>query len=145
MLKTVAAMMRQCRNYFEDGYLDGTFRITGNVLEDAPDARYVYISGSRYYDGVWEMTDGLLSGRDVSCVKDEEFTGRVWELSPPFGFLELCNDIETYEAKNPVSAVIRETFGGYSRDWAEKLMGRSGASVFFDRVREYQRMFTEVG
>ena len=145
MLQTVAALMQQCRNYFEDGYLDGTFRITGNVLEGAPDVRYVCISGSRYHDGVWELADGSLTGRDVAGLKDEEFTGRVWELSPPLGFLDLCQAIETYEAKNPVSAVIRETFGGYSREWAEKLMGRSGASVFFDRVREYQRMFTEVG
>lgn len=144
MLQTVAALMRQCRNYFEDGYLDGTFRITGNVLEGAPDVRYVCISGSRYHDGVWELADGFLTGRDVAGLKDEEFTGRVWELSPPLDFLDLCTTVEAYDAKYPMSAIIRETFGGYSREWADKMMGKTGAQVFESRLLEFRRMFTEV-
>lgn len=143
MLQTVAAMMRQCRNYFETGYIDGTFRITGNQLDAGAETRYIYISGSKMHDGVWELADGYLVGRDAPG--DEEFTGRVWELSPPLDFLSLCQTVETYDAKYPMSAIIRETFGGYSREWAEKMMGLTGAQVFAGRVSTYNRMFTEVG
>lgn len=144
MLQTVAALMRQCRNYFEDAYLDGTFRITGNVLEGVSDAHYVYISGSLYHNGVWEIVDGFLTGRTVEGLHDEEFDGRVWFLNPPPDFLDLCMAVKTYEEKNPMSAVIRESFGHYSRDWAEEMMGKSGAQVFADRLAPFRKMFTEV-
>ena len=144
MLKVVSALMRQCRNYFEDGYLDGVFRIAGNRLEGVSGARYVYISGSLYHDGVWELADGYLTGRDVAGLPDEEFDGRVWFLTPPPDFLDLCESIRVYEEKNPVSGYVRESFGGYSREWAESLMGKSGAAVFADRVTAYRKMFTEV-
>ena len=144
MLQTVSALMRQCRNFFETGYIDGTFRITGNVLEDVSGAHWVYISGSLYHDGVWEMCDGYLTGRDVSGLHDEEFDGRVWLLNPPPDFLDLCKCVKAYEEKNPMSAIIRETFGGYSREWADSMMGKTGARVFADRLASYRRMFTEV-
>lgn len=144
MLKVVAALMRQCRNYFETGYFDGTFRVNGNVLEGVDGARYVYISGSLYHDGVWELSDGYLTGRDVAGLHDEEFDGRVWLLSPPPDFLDLCKAIDTYEEKNPISGYIRESFGGYTREWADALVGKSGATVFADRLMAYRRMFTEV-
>ena len=136
--------MCQCRNYFETGYIDGTFRIAGNVLEGVSGAHFVYISGSLYHDGVWEMCDGYLTGRDVTGLHDEEFDGRVWFLNPPPDFLSICQSVKTYEEKNPMSAVIRETFGGYSREWANEMMGKSGAEVFANRLIPYRRMFTEV-
>lgn len=144
MLQTVSALMSQCRNYFETGYIDGTFRITGNVLEGVEGAHYVYISGSLYHNGVWELCDGYLTGRDVGGLHDEEFDGRVWVLTPPPDFLDLCKSIKAYDEKNPMSAIIRETFGGYSREWASEMMGKTGAEVFANRLIVYRRMFTEV-
>lgn len=144
MLQTVSALMCQCRNYFETGYIDGTFRIAGNALEGVEGAHYVYISGSLYHDGVWEICDGYLTGREVDPFHDEEFDGRVWFLNPPPDFLAICKSVVEYEEKNPLSAVIRETFGGFSREWADKMMGRTGAEVFANRLTAYRRMFTEV-
>ena len=144
MLQTVSALMCQCRNYFETGYIDGTFRIAGNALEGVEGAHYVYISGSLYHDGVWEICDGYLTGREVDPFHDEEFDGRVWFLNPPPDFFAICKSVVEYEEKNPLSAVIRETFGGYSREWADKMMGKSGAEAFIGRVLAYRKMFTEV-
>ena len=144
MIQTVSALMCQCRNYFETGYIDGTFRIAGNVLEGVSGSHYVYISGSQFHNGVWEMCDGYLTGRDVDPYHDEDFDGRVWLLSPPPDFLALCQAVKTYEEKNPMSAIVRETFGGYSREWASEMMGKTGAQVFSDRLVAYRRMFTEV-
>ena len=102
MAVSVAAVMRQCRNYFETGYIDGTFRITGNALSGADGAHWVYISGSACHNGVWEVYDGYLTGRSVAGLHDEEFEGRIWFLDPPPEFLALCETIKTYVAKKPV-------------------------------------------
>lgn len=147
MLQTVAALMRYCRNFFEVGYIDGTFRITGNALSDVGDGvHWVYISGSMMHDGVWEICNGYLTGRSVEGLENEEFDGRVWLLAPPIDFLETVKMMREYEEKNPVSALASETFGGYSRTWATggKPSDRSAMAVFRDSIAPYIRMFTEV-
>lgn len=147
MAVSVAAVMRHCRNFFEVGYIDGIFRITGNALSDVGDGvHWVYISGSMMHDGVWEICDGYLTGRDISGLHDEEFDGRVWLLAPPVDFLETVRTMREYEEKNPVSALTSETFGGYSRTWATggKPSAMTGFAVFRDQLTPYIRMFTEV-
>ena len=146
MAVSIAAVMRHCRNFFEVGYLDGTFRITGNALPDAKDAHYVYISGSMYHDGVWEICNGYMTGKSIEGLEDEEFDGRVWLLAPPVDFLETVKQMQEYEEKNPISALSSETFGGYSRTWAMggKPSDRSAMAVFRDSLAPYIRMYTEV-
>ena len=147
MAVSVAAVMRQCRNYFETGYIDGTFRITGNALSGAEGAHWVYISGSAYHNGVWEVCDGYLTGRSVEGLHDEEFEGRVWYLDPPEEFLELCKTIKTYEEKNPVGAFVQERFGEYSyvRGYSGSAADIGWQKAFAVELTEYRRMFTEVG
>lgn len=147
MAVSVAAVMRQCRNYFETGYIDGTFRITGNALSGADGAHWVYISGSAYHNGVWEVCDGYLTGRSVEGLHDEEFEGRMWFLDPPEEFLELCKTIKTYEEKNPVGAFVQERFGEYSYVRANSggAADMGWQKVFAVELSEYRRMFTEVG
>lgn len=146
MAVSVAAVMRQCRNYFEVGYIDGTFRITGNALSGADGAHWVYISGSAYHNGVWEVCGGYLTGRSVDGLHDEEFEGRVWFLDPPEEFLELCETIKTYEEKNPVGALVQERFGEYSyvRGQTGKAVDMGWQAAFATALTEYRRMFTEV-
>ena len=147
MAVSVAAVMRQCRNYFEVGYIDGTFRITGNALSGADGAHWVCISGSAYHNGVWEVCGGYLTGRSVEGLHDEEFEGRIWYLDPPEEFLELCKTIKTYEEKNPVGAFVQERFGEYSyvRGYSGGAADMGWQKVFAVELTEYRRMFTEVG
>ena len=147
MTASVGSVMRYCRNYFEVGYVDGTFRITGNALSDVGDGvHWVYISGSMMHDGVWQICNGYLTGRSIEGLEDEEFDGRVWLLAPPVDFLETVKAMREYEEKNPVSALSSETFGGYSRTWAMggKPSDRSAMTVFRDSLTPYIRMYTEV-
>ena len=147
MAVSVAAVMRHCRNFFEVGYLDGTFRITGNALPDAKDAHFVYISGSLYHDGVWEICNGYLTGKSIEGLEDEEFDGRVWLLAPPIDFIETCKTIAEYEEKNPVGAMQSESFGEYSYT-RQSLSGTNGLTgwqaAFGGQLAPYRRMFTEV-
>jgi hypothetical protein len=145
MAVSVAAVMRHCRNYFEVGYLDGTFRITGNALSaDVEGAHYVCISGSLMHDGVWEICNGYLTGRDVAGLEDEEFDGRVWLLAPPIDFLELVKDIREYEEKNPLTNLESEKFGNYSRTFSAQIAGRRWNVAYSASLSPYMRMFTEV-
>ena len=147
MAASVSSVMRYCRNYFEKGYIDGTFRITGNALSDVGDGvHWVYISGSMMHDGVWQICNGYLTGRSIEGLEDEEFDGRVWLLAPPIDFLETVKAMREYEEKNPISALSSETFGGYSRTWAMggKPSDRSAMTVFRDSLTPYIRMYTEV-
>ena len=147
MTASVESVMRYCRNYFEVGYVDGTFRITGNALSDVGDGvHWVYISGSMMHDGVWQICNGYLTGRSIEGLEDEEFDGRVWLLAPPVDFLEMVKAMREYEEKNPISALSSETFGGYSRTWAMggKPSDRSAMTVFRDSLTPYIRMYTEV-
>lgn len=147
MAVSVGSVMRYCRNYFDRGYIEGTFRITGNALPDVgADVHWVYISGSMMHDGVWEICNGYLTGHSVEGLENEEFEGRVWLLAPPVDFLETVKQMQEYEEKNPVSALASETFGGYSRTWATggKVSERSATAVYRDSLAPYIRMFTEV-
>lgn len=148
MAVSVAAVMRHCRNFFEVGYIDGTFCITGNALSDVGDGvHWVYISGSMMHDGVWEICNGYLIGKSVEGLENEEFDGRVWLLAPPVDFLETCKSIALYEEKNPVGALQSESFGEYSYT-RQSLSGTNGLTgwqaAFGGQLATYRRPFTEV-
>lgn len=146
MSVSVAAVMRQCNNHFVDSYVDGTFRIANNVLEGIDQcslSRFVYISGSLYHDGVWEICFGCLTGHSVEGLRDETFEGRVWMLAPPADFLDLCKEISEFDEKNPIGAYASESFGEYS--YTRTGNGIIGwKSAFADRLSRYRKMFTEV-
>lgn len=146
MAVSVGSVMRYCRNYFEVGYVDGTFRITGNALHGAGDGvHWVYISGSIMHDGVWEICNGYLTGRSVEGLENEEFTGRVWLLAPTVEFLDLCKTIREYEEKNPIGAFLSEAFGEYSYTRRAGINGRTDwQSIFAAQIAPYVRMYTEV-
>ena len=146
MTASVGSVMRYCRNYFEVGYVDGTFRITGNALHGAGDGvHWVYISGSIMHDGVWEICYGYLTGRSVDGLEDEEFDGRVWLLAPTMEFIDLCKGIQEYEKKNPLGSFASESFGEYRYTRRFAADGRTDwQSTFAAQIAPYVRMYTEV-
>lgn len=144
MAVNVAAVMRQINNYFEVGHMDGTIVISGNAILPVPRAEWCFVKGSMTHDGVWQVSDGVLT--DVTAYHpDEEFDGRIWLLSPPADFLALCSEISAFDDKNPTGAYLQESFGGYSYIRSQNIAGRSWRDVFKERLAPYRRMFTEVG
>lgn len=132
----IEALMRECRNFFERGYIDATFTIKGNTITPAPDAPYVYLSGSRA-DGVCRQN---VPGELDTVLDDETFTGRVWLLFPPKTFLALSEAVAEYDAAAPVGAMQSESFGEYSYTrtagtWQE---------AFQAQMTPFRHMFTEV-
>lgn len=138
-------VMRRCCNFFERGYLDGTFSIAGNVLSPTVNSGYVYLSGTKHSDGAYRLgSSGQLLTDEI--LEDETFTGRVWALNPPPAFLALCEEIKMFDEKNPAGSLQSESFGAYSYSRGS---GTSGATTwqeaFSGRLACFRRMFTEVG
>lgn len=144
MAVSVAAVMRQINNFFEVGYVDGRFAISGNALAPAPESAWCCISGSRSHDGVWQVCGGKLQGM-TGGLPDEEFDGRVWMMKPPADFLALCTEISAYDDKNPVGAYMQESFGGYSYMRQQSSGSKAWQDMYSGRLMHYRRMFTEVG
>lgn len=138
MAVSIAAVMRHVRNYFERGFIEGEFTVSGGVLTPAPRSPYVAIEGSVWHGGVFRV-DQLREN------PEETFTGRVWALHPPDDFVQLCEEIAAYDEKNPAGALQSESFGEYSYTRAS---GQNGVidwqTAFAQRLWPYRRMFTEV-
>ena len=145
----VYRVMKECRNFFETGYVKSDFTITGGVISPAalfPAGSYIAIENSAFYSGVYRvMQGGVLEGIPVDAFNDR-FTGRVWFLRPPAGFLELCRQIGEYIEKAPKGAYQSESFGDYSYTRAS---GKSGGVLtwqehFGEELAQYRRMVSEV-
>lgn len=144
MAVSVAAVMRQINNFFEVGCISGVIVISGNAIVPDPKTPWCCIRGSMCHDGVHMLAGPYLQGADT-CGPDEEFDGRVWQLSPPADFLALCEEISNYDDKNPAGAYLQESFGGYSYTRQQTTGSTAWQDVFAGRLAPYRRMFTEVG
>lgn len=145
MAVTIAAVMRQVRNYFADEPMVGEIEIRGNGLFPAPDAPFVLIRGSGYHDGVWACMDGYMQDMPEH-LPDETFEGAVYPLHPPNDFLDLCREISDFDEKNPAGALQSESFGKYSYTRASGANGgvMDWQTAYRERLRAYVRMFPEV-
>ena len=140
----IEKVMKHIRNFFEVGYVDGDFEITANgeiLPSDGLNGQYIAIEGSTYNNGVHVLNDD----KSIECEHAERFTGRVWILHPPKAFVELCEQIEEYNKKTPVSAFVSESFGGWSGTRATGSHGvMTWHDAFANELSDYRKMFTEV-
>ncbi len=135
---SIAAVMRHVHNYFERGFIDGEFTVSGGVLNPMPRAPYVAITGSVWHDGVYRIDE-------LREQPEETFVGRVWALHPPDDFIRMCEQIATYDEQNPAGALQSESFGEYSYARASCQNGVIGwQTAFAQQLVPYRRMFTEV-
>lgn len=143
MAVNVEAVMRECKNYFERGYKDGVFTWRSGTLENTPKAPFIFVSGSAA-DGVYRLSpSGKPEVKETPF--DESFPGRVWKLYPPDSFLSLCEEISSFEAKNPAGAMQSESFGAYSYSRGSGAHGAlTWQEAFASRLNPFRRMFTEV-
>lgn len=144
MANTIAAVMRHVRNFFERELIEGEISITGGMVSPVVDAPYVYISGSKYHDGVKAMTGSSINQDNHPS---ETFTGRMWLLHPPDEFIALCEEIDQYAARNAAGAYVSESLNEYSYQRATDKSGRviGWQDAFSERLIPYRRMFTGVG
>lgn len=114
----IGPICRELRNYFtqQNDKHWGTYTIeNGNINASflIPN-QYFAIFGSKLNDGVYvNDAEGLAS------LKDETFTGSVWDMRVPAEFIALCEDLDKFNAKVDELQLIdkgyaSESWGGYS-------------------------------
>lgn len=149
----ITEVMRYIHNYFEDGYIDGTFTIaedgTLSPADGIQNGQYICITGSTFHNGVFRLLDGKLEEKpNGSTEPAETFAGRVWTLHPPGSFLHLCMMIEAFQAaaEKTNGPYTQESFGGYS--YTKATNGNGGLATWQDafdsQLMKWKHMFTEV-
>lgn len=143
-------IMRYINNYFEDGYIDGTFTIaedgTLSPADGIKNGQYICITGSTFHNGVFRVLGGVIE--NAFEMQPETFTGRVWTLHPPGSFLHMCTMIEAFQKANEKTngPYTSESFGGYS--YTKATNGNGGLATWQDafgaQLNNWRHMFTEV-
>jgi hypothetical protein len=142
-MNILTAVCRECRNYFVKEIYHGNFDISDGKITLYPAplvGQYIRISGSVLNDGVYEVTDGLIT---LDGARDESFSGSVAFLAIPSDFIALAGEIEAFQMAQNVGAcaVTSESFGGYSYTKATAANGAavSWREVFASRLNAYRR------
>lgn len=114
----IGPICRELRNYFtQQGDKHwGTYTIENGSINASFLIPYQYfaIFGSKLNDGVYvNDAEGLAS------LKDETFTGSVWDMHVPAEFIALCEDLDKFNTKVDELQLIdkgyaSESWGGYS-------------------------------
>lgn len=121
---------KEINNFFETEKVFKDFTISNGHVSPSDFLlanQYFRICGSVYNDGIHKLSDALT---------DEEFKGSVWKMSIPQDFLDLSNEIETFNNKNEVSPFSSESFGGYS--YAKS--GNTWQSAFSERLNMWRKI-----
>lgn len=114
----IGPICRELRNYFtqQSNKHWGTYTIENGNINASFLIPYQYfaIFGSKLNDGVYVNDAGGLAS-----LKDETFTGSVWDMRVPAEFIALCEDLDKFNAKVDELQLIdkgyaSESWGGYS-------------------------------
>lgn len=138
----------EIRNYFckDEDKVFGDFAVSDGVLTPSvglAENQYYRIVGSVFNDGVHASSDALTD--------EGTFSGAVWKMRVPAGFLELVEDIMAWQDKNgavdsaAMSPYNSESFGGYSytkgsSGSASDGIGASWRSAFASRLNIYRKI-----
>lgn len=147
MIEQICAFIH---NYFYGDRHEGTFTITGGVLE-LPwmlNGQYFRICGSKLNDGVYKYPATAPQGKPP-ILADETFEGTIYEMRVPRMFLSLVSEIEDWAARYGEAAnspyQAESVIGVYSYEL--KRSGTTGGDstsgwqdVFSARLNEWRKL-----
>lgn len=112
-------VMDACRRHFIRSFYEREFDIVGGAIAGIQPKAHelVIIKGSANHDGLWKVEAGADDSAvlvDADALGDETFVGKVFLVSPPLVFRDMCEGIDKWLEKNPDSPMTSESFGGYS-------------------------------
>ena len=132
------AILMHLHNWFEvrGAAITGTFRIASGVLEleGVADTQYYRIEGSVFNDGLHQ--------HPANDLKDETFTGRVCPLAIPKALIALSEEITAWNAENPPTDFVSESFGGYTYSRGNGVNASVGGwqSAFSKRLNAWRKI-----
>ena len=135
------AILQRINNYFVADIIEGVIEVADGAVtaDDEPieiaENQYVRIRGSIFMDGVYKYP--------LELTGKEKFIGEVWLLAVPPAVVELASEITEWCVNNKPSALVSESFGGYSYTKAASRTGNVAADwseVFADRLKAYKKI-----
>lgn len=132
MLYEVMKSLKCIPKFARKKYFDTYVIKNGSVNLPFVDGQYFLVEGSMFNDGVYQYP--------TTELKTESFEGCITALAIPKDFLQLVEDIEKYKRDNPETALVSESFGGYSYTKATDTSGNpaSWQSVFSKRLNAWR-------
>ena len=119
MKVNITGLCRELKNYFttDRDKHSGTYTISNGDISPKGfliPYQYFAVFGSKLNDGVYQNVE-----EDLARLRDETFTGSVWDMSVPADFIELCLDMDKFKAKVEELELLNkgyasESWGGYS-------------------------------
>lgn len=145
MTISVPDLMRETRNYFPSASMDASWTLHNGTLTPANALHpgdWIAITGSIHNNGVFQLGEGCT----IPSKTNETWTGRVWLLSPPDDLLALAQEIAAWAVQQNNSAMVKESFGAYSRELATDNDGHplTWQAHFARQLMPFRRMYTEV-
>ena len=143
MLTTIEALCAETHNWFTDKPVIDDWKIEGGslALPFLSVGQFFRIVGSKFNDGIYIMGPDGKVAHDIDwklpfeeghtwdpiptviwkevegfTLADEEFHGGIWPMSIPKSFIQLAEEIKTYNDSDMAKPTpyISESFGGYS-------------------------------
>lgn len=102
-------------------------------LQFVSNGQYIRIEGSTMNDGVYKYP--------VTGLTNETFKGVITVLAPPKSFLDLVDEISTYNATYKATPYQSESFGGYS--YSKTSVG-SGSGSWCDAFRSRLNVWRKI-
>ena len=129
-LKTIEAVLDHLHNHFSRGSATGTYSVSGGVPSPAIEGQagqYYWIRGSVFNDGLH-----MIGGIDLTDEQAAPMTVNL--LAVPLALLEICDEIEDWQAANAQamqkaaeSPYTSESFGGYTYQLKDGTAAQNGS------------------
>ena len=152
--------MRETNNYFKQTSESGEYGISGGAIalkNGYLPGQWIAITGSKLNDGVYCVegaSDGVYaisggSGDNTPPQDEDAFTGTVYGLGVPPGFIRLCEDIKAFDegAGRPTAYTSESVANLHS--WSRGTNPVTGtpigwAEAFSARLAPFRRMFAQI-
>ena len=141
-LKTIEAVLDHLHNHFSRGSATGTYSVSGGVPSPAIEGQagqYYWIRGSVFNDGLHmiggiDLTDEQAAPIGIDLTDEQAAPMTVNLLAVPLALLEICDEIEDWQAANAQamqkaaeSPYTSESFGGYTYQLKDGTAAQNGS------------------
>lgn len=169
MLSTIEALCGETNNWFDEKRIIDDFTIEGGSmsLPFLSVGQFFRIVGSKFNDGLYVFgPDGKISHDVVWAtpyeegkawdpvptvvwketagftLADETFHGAVWALCIPKAFVQLAEEVKTYNASDisKPSVLVSESFGGYSYTKNSNNTDTSWQNAFKTKLKRWKKV-----
>ena len=145
-------IMEQINNYFSrtvesNGSIISGSTISGSFRETYLTGQFIRLQHTILNDGVYKVVSlvgNVLTVEETLIDETPVETYLIWGLAPPKDFLNLVNEINTYETSQTQVGIVSESQGSRSVSFGSSNGDNSNwESVFKRRLNRYRKVYSD--